>query len=167
MENRRICLVGCEMTASHLRRSEHRAIEEGFATSHLANELDQEIRLQHPAFQVRLQTNRRTVLMQLFGELDLVTVPQIAGALDGLNLEADGFRHLVLDLSGLTFMDATGIHELIRQSNHADQNRHDLTVVRGPASISRLMSMTDVDTQLVLIDALEDLVPPLTTTPLY
>jgi anti-anti-sigma factor len=135
--------------------------------SFLASELDQEFSVEHPAFQVRLRTHRRTVLVQLFGELDLVTVPRVAVALDGINLEADGYRHVVLDLSGLTFMDATGIHELIRQSNHANQNQHNLAVVRGPASISRLMSMTDADTHLVLIDSLEDLLPPLTTTPLY
>jgi anti-anti-sigma factor len=64
---------------------------------------------------VEARTNRRTVLVALRGELDLVTVSKVAEVLDGLDPRADGVRHVVLDLRGLTFMDLTGLHELIRQ----------------------------------------------------
>ncbi len=113
----------------------------------------------HPCqLRVTLRTHRRTALVELFGELDLVTVAQVGEAIDSLNLD-DGFRHIVLDLRGLTFMDATGVHELVRQSNDANRNRHNLTVVRGPAS-SRLMSITAVDARLVIVEHPEDLIPP-------
>jgi anti-anti-sigma factor len=112
---------------------------------------------------VRLRTHRRTALIELFGELDLATVGQVADTFNHLALDPDGFSHVVLDLRGLTFMDAAGIHELVRQSNDAHQNQRNLAIVRGNASISRLMALAAVDALLVLVESPEDLVPPLAT----
>ena len=103
---------------------------------------------------------RRTALVALRGELDLVTVSKVAEVIDGLTLEADGVRHVVLDLRGLTFMDLIGLHELVRQNEYARANRHNLAVVRGTDAIHRVLELTGVEEQLVLVDDPEDLVPP-------
>jgi anti-anti-sigma factor len=92
--------------------------------------------------------------------LDLATVSRVAEVLDGLEPNAGGVRHVVLDLRGLTFMDASGLHELVRQNDYAHQNRHNLAVVRGRKAIERLLALTAVEELLVLVDAPEDLVPP-------
>jgi anti-anti-sigma factor len=112
-------------------------------------------------FEVRSQTHGRTVLIELFGELDIATVSLVADAFENVALDRDGLQHIVLDLRGLTFMDATGIHELLHRSNEAHQNRHDLTVIRGRASINNLMVLTGVDTHLVLVESPEELIPPI------
>lgn len=65
-----------------------------------------------------------------------------------------------LDLRGLTFMDASGLHELIRQNDYARRNRHNLAVVRGRRPIKRLLAVTAVEELLVLVDDPADLVPP-------
>ena len=88
-------------------------------------------------FAVEARTNRRTALVALRGELDLLTVSKVAEVLDGLEPRADGLRHVVLDLRGLTFMDVRGLKELIRQNEFARSNRHNLAVVRGTAAIQR------------------------------
>jgi anti-anti-sigma factor len=134
--------------------------------SSVADDLDHNAddRIECAGFEVTLRTHRRTAIVELFGELDLVTVAQVADAFDSLALGADGFRHVVLDLRGLTFMDATGVHELFRRSNDADQNSHNLAVVRGRPSISKLMSITALDAHLVMVEAPEDLIPPLSTS---
>ena len=80
---------------------------------------------------VEARTNRRTALVALRGELDLLTVSKVAEVLDALEPQADGVRHVVLDLRGLTFMDVIGLKELIRQNEFARSNRHNLAVVRG------------------------------------
>lgn len=112
------------------------------------------------SLEIEARTNRRTALVELRGELDLATVPQVAEVLDGLAPNADGVRHVVLDLRGLTFMDASGLHELIRQNDYAHQNRHNLAVVRGRKAIERLLALTAVEELLVLVDDPEDLAPP-------
>jgi anti-anti-sigma factor len=114
--------------------------------------------------EVEAFTHRRTALVALRGELDLVTVSKVAEVLDGLEPQAKGVRHVVLDLRGLTFMDLPGLRELIRQNEYARSNRHNLAVVRGSLPIDRLLGLTGVEDQLVLVDDPDDLAPPAWTT---
>jgi anti-anti-sigma factor len=109
---------------------------------------------------VETRTSRRTALVALRGELDLVTVSKVAEVLSDLRPGADGVRHIVLDLRGLTFMDLPGLRELIRQNEFARTNHHNLAVVRGTRAIDRVLRLTDVEQQLVLVDDPDDLVPP-------
>ena len=111
-------------------------------------------------FAVEARRRRRTALVALRGELDLLTVSKVAEVLDGLQPRADGLRHVVLDLRGLTFMDVRGLKELIRQNEFARSNRHNLAVVRGTAAIQRVLELTGVEEMLVLVDDPDDLVPP-------
>ena len=66
----------------------------------------------------------------------------------------------MLDLRGLTFMDVSGLRELLRQNEFARSNRHNLAVVRGTDAIQRILRLTGVEDMLVLVDDPEDLVPP-------
>jgi anti-anti-sigma factor len=109
---------------------------------------------------VEARRRRRTALVALRGELDLLTVSKVAEVLDGLEPRADGLRHVVLDLRGLTFMDVMGLNELIKQNEFARSNHHNLAVVRGTAAIQRVLELTGVDEMLVLVDDPDDLVPP-------
>lgn len=116
----------------------------------------------YPAEQlaVEARTQRRTALVALRGELDLVTVSKVAEVIDDLKREADGMRHVVLDLRGLTFMDLIGLRELVRQNEYARAHRLNLAVVRGSDAIHRMLELTGVEEQLVLVDDPDDLVPP-------
>ena len=109
---------------------------------------------------VEARRNRRTALVTLRGELDLLTVSKVARVLDGLEPQADGVRHVVLDLRGLTFMDVTGLRELIELNEFARGDRHNLAVVRGTDAIQRVLKLTGVEEMLVLVDDPDDLVPP-------
>lgn len=111
-------------------------------------------------FAVEARKSRRTALVALRGELDLLTVSKVAEALDDLKPQAEGVRHVVLDLRGLTFMDLPGLTILIKQNEYARANHHNLAVVRGTDAINRLLKLTGVEDILVLVDDPEDLVPP-------
>jgi stage II sporulation protein AA (anti-sigma F factor antagonist) len=109
---------------------------------------------------VESRQHRRTALVALRGELDLVTVSKVAEVLDELEPQRDGVRHIVLDLRGLTFMDLYGLRELLTRNEDAHTNRHNLAVVRGTAAIERLLKLTGLESQLVLVDDPDDLAPP-------
>jgi anti-anti-sigma factor len=109
---------------------------------------------------VEARTHRRTALVALRGELDMLTVSKVAEVIDGLQPQAEGVRHVVLDLRGLTFMDSSGLHELVKQNEFARSNRHNLAVVRGSDAIEHLLEVTGVKDHLVLVDDPDDLVPP-------
>lgn len=116
-------------------------------------------------FRVEARMHRRTALVALRGDLDLLTVSRVAEVLDGLDPSADGVRHVVLDLRGLTFMDVSGLKELIRQNEFARSNRHNLAVVRGTRAIQRVLELTGVEEMLVLVDDPDDLAPPVLGDP--
>ena len=91
----------------------------------------------HEQLVVETRTRRRTALVALRGELDQVTVSKVAEVVDELRPQADGVRHLVLDLRGLTFMDLLGLHELIRQNEYARTNHHTSRWCAAPTSCGR------------------------------
>ena len=111
-------------------------------------------------FVVEVHTHRRTVLVAPRGELDRSTVSEVIAVLDRLKPQADGVRHIVVDLRGLTFMDSSGLHELVRQDHFARSNRHNLAVVRGTKAVQRVLEISGVQDLLVLVDDPADLAPP-------
>ena len=109
---------------------------------------------------VEVVQHRRTALLALRGELDLLTISKVAEVMEGLEPRSGGLRHMVLDLRGLTFMDVAGLRELIKQNEFARSNHHNLAIVRGSEPIDRLLMLTGVGEQLVLVDDPQDLAPP-------
>ncbi|MEA2132508.1 MAG: anti-sigma factor antagonist [Solirubrobacteraceae bacterium] len=101
---------------------------------------------------VEARANRRTALVAMRGELDLVSVSKVAEVFDELEASRDGVRHSVLDLRGLTFVDAPELRELLKRNDSARDNRHNLAVVRGADAIQRLLELTGVEEMLVLVD---------------
>ena len=73
-------------------------------------------------------------VINLPGELDLATVDVVQRELE--RVEATDVQSIILDLSGLTFMDPTGIRLLLSAEarSRADSNR--LTLLCGPAQFS-------------------------------
>ena len=75
------------------------------------------------------------------GELDLSTADLLQRELE--RLEASDPRWILLDLSGLTFIDSTGVRLLL--SAHARSRDSDrLTMLRGSAAVQRVLQLTGV-----------------------
>jgi anti-sigma B factor antagonist len=87
----------------------------------------------------------------LLGELDLATA---AVAEEGLRAaEAAAPHRLKLDLTGLTFMDSTGLRLVIAAAARAREAGRSLVVVRGPAAVQRVFEVTGVDERLEFVSA--------------
>jgi anti-anti-sigma factor len=75
--------------------------------------------------------------LELTGELDIGTGGQldsaVARALD------DGFRDVVIDLGGTTFLDSSGLAALIRAARNVDAAGGAMTVLSPPGSEARLV----------------------------
>ena len=109
---------------------------------------------------IEIRQHRRTALVDLRGELDILTASRITRAIEGLRPEADGVRHIVLDLRGLTFMDCTGLREILKQNDFARSNHHNVAFVRGKEAVHRVLTLTNTEELLVLVDDPGDLAPP-------
>jgi anti-sigma B factor antagonist len=99
-----------------------------------------------PAFRCEIRPARRCAYVQPVGDLDMATVPELDTVLD--QLHGDGFEELILDLRGVTFMDSSGLHLVLRWAAECPR----LAVVRGNAQIERLFSVTAADETLRFVE---------------
>lgn len=84
------------------------------------------------------------------GELDLATAVALQDLLG--ELAADEPDVLVLDLSGLSFMDCAGLRILLETQMRARQTGLLLSVVCGPGQVRRLLAMSGVDQGLEIVE---------------
>jgi anti-anti-sigma factor len=100
-----------------------------------------------------LVRERRCTLL-LSGELDIASAATLHGAVARLRDSEAACDGLMLDLSGLIFIDSTGLAEVILTGQLCDRDGLDFALVPGPRAVQRLFELTG------LIDAL-----PFTGTP--
>ena len=86
----------------------------------------------------------------LRGELDLSTVGKVQDELD--KVESSTPPVLVLDLSGLTFLDSTGLRCVVTADERARKSGRRLVIVRGPDHVQRVFTITKLDERLEMVD---------------
>ncbi len=86
----------------------------------------------------------------LRGELDLSTVPKVEEALR--RIEESRPPVIVLDLSGLSFLDSTGLRLVVSADQRAREGQRRLAVVRGSENVQRVFSITRLDDHLDMVD---------------
>jgi anti-anti-sigma factor len=87
------------------------------------------------------------------GELDIATTPQLERT-----LSQSQARLVVLDLRELAFTDSCGMHAVISAGIRARQAGRRLVLVRVPANVDRMLTLTGNSDQVEIGDA--DLVAP-------
>jgi anti-sigma B factor antagonist len=91
-------------------------------------------------FEVRVEPARDVVCVKPRGELDLATAPVLREQVT--ELVAVGFDHLVIDLRGLSFMDATGVRLLVWLTDQARSDGWQLSLIDGPDQVQRILALT-------------------------
>jgi anti-sigma B factor antagonist len=101
---------------------------------------------------LELETRRGDGLVQLVlrGELDLSTVQKVEEELAAV--EAGDEKVVVLDLSGLTFLDSTGLRLMVTADQRAQKDGRRLVIVKGPETVQRVFSITKLDETLEMVD---------------
>jgi anti-sigma B factor antagonist len=84
------------------------------------------------------------------GELDVSTVPVLAARI--AELRRAGFRQVVLDLSGLLFIDSSGLHMIIDCDADARQDGCAFELIPGLPSIQRVFEITGLAGRLPFRD---------------
>ena len=96
-----------------------------------------------PEFCCDVRPDRDRVVVRVAGELDMAVAPSVAAAVDEL-LEA-GFARVVVDLRDLSFLDSAGVHMLVSAHHAAAQRTCELSLVRGPRNVQRVLELTAAD----------------------
>ena len=83
------------------------------------------------------------------GELDIATVDALERAL--LEVEDSDAELIVLDLSGLSFIDSTGLRLVLDLNDRCGGETDRLRVVAGAPAVERLLDIVGLRDQLPLI----------------
>jgi anti-anti-sigma factor len=90
-------------------------------------------------FSCQVQSEGETAVVAPRGEMDMATVGAVEQELR--RVRAQGFQHIVLDLTGITFMDSTGLHLTARWTNEASGDGFVFELERGPATVQRVFEL--------------------------
>jgi anti-sigma B factor antagonist len=97
---------------------------------------------------VTRDADRHTVALS--GELDISTVGRAEAAL--AEAESGDAHMIVLDLSGLTFMDSTGVRLALAAAARSREDSNRLRFVRGGRAVQRVFELSGVTDTLPFID---------------
>jgi anti-sigma B factor antagonist len=95
---------------------------------------------------LRIDANRdgSNYHLRLRGELDFSNVKLLEGELD--RLEQSDAEHLIVDLSGLEFIDSSGMALLIRASQRSAQDSNRLRMRRSDhLAVSRMLALARIE----------------------
>ena len=99
-------------------------------------------------FSCAVVPRRQAVHVCPCGELDVGTVQEVDARLAELHLA--GFDEIVLDLSGLTFFDSSGVHLILRWTRRASEERFSFTVVAGTDVVEPVLELTGAHGHVLL-----------------
>ena len=105
-----------------------------------------------PAFGVRARAVERAHVVAPVGELDLLSVEEVRAALAA---RPEGCDAVVLDLSGLTFSDTSGMRLVIETLQELRQSATRFALVRGRPDVQRLFVMARMEDRLPFFDDLD------------
>lgn len=100
------------------------------------------------ALTTRIDARNGVTSIALSGELDMATAPILNEQLAAS--ERDGAKTIVLDLGDLSFIDSSGLHELVRAYRRSEKNGHRLLLVGANVITRRLCEITGTE---FLLDA--------------
>ena len=99
--------------------------------------------------EVRSERSGDEHVIALVGELDLDGADRVAQELQ--HAEATDARRILLDLSGLEFIDSSGIRLIIAADARSRIDGDRLALVRGPRPVHRVFELTGVAERLTFV----------------
>jgi anti-anti-sigma factor len=96
----------------------------------------------------------RTTVVRLHGELDIAACEPFEQEL--ARVRNDGARTLVVDLSGLEFIDSSGLRSLLKNDADLRDAGLQLVIVRGPPPVQRVFQITRTDDRLAFVDNVDE-----------
>ncbi|MDQ3588301.1 MAG: STAS domain-containing protein [Actinomycetota bacterium] len=98
-----------------------------------------------------IEESGSSLLLRMAGGLDLATIGSLMAAVDGLDVERT--TRLVLDLQEVDFLDAAGLHTLVRANAYCKDHDVQVTVIKPRGLARRVFTLTRVHRALDLVDS--------------
>ncbi|HWD70189.1 MAG TPA: STAS domain-containing protein [Solirubrobacteraceae bacterium] len=104
-------------------------------------------------FEVGVKAEAQGTVVTVSGELDVASSQALEHELAKLH----GVPTVIVDLRALTFIDSTGLGVLVRTHQACKEQGRRLGLVRGNGQVNRLLNLTGLDDELLVVDSPEDL----------
>jgi anti-sigma B factor antagonist len=95
-------------------------------------------------------------VVEINGELDIATSPRVRELLSAA--ASDGDRPIVLDLTGCTFIDSTGLATLLHGTKPAQNGESNVAIASLGGEVRKLLELTAIDRTIPVFDAVEQAV---------
>lgn len=93
--------------------------------------------------------NDEWVCLSVEGEIDLSTVEELEQAVE--HAHSENGAHVLIDLSGVTFMDSTGLRSLLTHDRRFRDSGRSLALVVSDGPVSRLLEISGVASSLRIV----------------
>jgi len=107
---------------------------------------------------IRLETGVKEIdgmkILTVAGEIDVYTAPQFKEAVNGII--AGGQKHLIIDLSDVTYMDSSGFGTLLSATRRLRPQGGTINLVKCNSSIDRILRITRLNTVFNTYDSIDD-----------
>jgi len=100
-------------------------------------------------FHVTTEPTEDAIVVRAAGEIDMSTVGVLRRALDRARAED---ATVLLDLSGVTFIDSNGLHLLLEASHSSAVSDWGFFVVRPSEAVRRLLQVSGTSDLIMVVD---------------
>ena len=100
-----------------------------------------------PQFEVSVQRSGTTAIVRLAGELDLATAPELTDVLHGLEPTCE---RIILDVTGLEFIDSTGLRLAVVEHDRAAVDGFEFVITGAAGAVLKVLRLTGLDVKLPL-----------------
>lgn len=107
---------------------------------------------------IRLETGVKDIdgmkVLDVAGEIDVYTAPQFKEAVNGII--AGGQKHLIIDMSDVTYMDSSGFGTLLSATRRLRPQGGTINLVKCNTSIDRILKITRLNTVFATYESIDD-----------
>ena len=107
---------------------------------------------------IRLETIVKEIeslkVLELVGEIDVYTAPSFRGAV--VNLLDSGVENLIIDMSGVHYMDSSGFGILLSATKRLKPEGGNVYLVHCSSAIERVLRITKLDTVFGIHNNIQD-----------
>lgn len=105
-----------------------------------------------PDFTVRTEQRGRLRIVEVEGEVDVLTTPQVGAAVD----DEEGFDDLVIDLSKVPFMSSVGLGLLSTVRRRLAKRRGGFALAGPQPDVEHLLEITGLAEAILIADDVDD-----------
>ncbi|MGH2740515.1 MAG: STAS domain-containing protein [Actinomycetota bacterium] len=107
-----------------------------------------------PELSLESRTEKNWVVLEVTGEVDLATAPQLRDRLNGLI--DDGGAQLIVNLEGVSFLDSTGLSVLVATLNRMQERGGTFALAALSGPVRKVLDTVGLEKQFPIYESIDE-----------